>query len=73
MGRGLLAERRDTEAPPGLHSGATQGPSLSPKPHSQWRLWETGPTVTVAVCPRLPFRTVLMGPAISQWDGRMLM
>lgn len=26
----------------------------------------------MAVCPRLPFRTVLMGPAVSQWDGGML-
>lgn len=27
---------------------------------------------TVAVCPRLPFRTVLISPAVSQRDGRVL-
>lgn len=72
MDRGLLAERRDAEAPPGLPSGATQHPNLSPKPHPQWRLRQAGPTVTMAMCSRLPFRTVFVGPAASQWDGGVL-
>lgn len=63
-----MSKRSDAEAPPGLDSRATQGPSLAPESHS----WKTGPTVTMAVCARLPFRTVFVGPAGSQRDGGVL-
>lgn len=70
--RGWLIERRDAETPLGLPSRATQGPSPAPGAPTQGRHWKTGPTVTVAVHPRLPFGTVLIGPAISQRNGGVL-
>lgn len=40
MDKGLLTKRRDTEVPPGLYPGATQGhslpPHLSPIPMEDW-------------------------------------
>lgn len=69
--QGVVGRKRDagTEA----SRACTQEPPRIPaRPPPCWEHWKTEPTVTVAVCASLPFGAVLVDPAVSQWDGRVL-
>lgn len=70
-GMGLMGGREGAQTSTAGPASGTAQPSL-PLPLFQQRCQRTTPTVTMAVRSCLPFRAVLVIPAISQRNGRVL-